>query len=197
MLVLMKHLHLTRYLYIGPKHRFQLPEIKSINESYSYGHIHNQNHPRASEALNKISVSHWGGPMDIFLDITNKLVRTTILNQVNKVFAPYQETELHRIISSTVSGHLSKLKNDLQSQAKELLEQEKSKPLTTAFTYLKAEEDKHYKNLTDRRKITRGRVYLKSQDELPEDLVKAKQKARQVNVGPDPFDNEVKMMAVR
>ncbi|CRG84041.1 hypothetical protein PISL3812_01383 [Talaromyces islandicus] len=178
-----------------PKYRFQLPEIRRINESYSYGHISNQNHPRASETLNKISVSHWDGPMEIFLDHTNKLVRSTIVNQVNKVFAPYQETELHRHISSTVSRHLSQLKKDLELQALELLNQEKSKPLTTAFAYIQAEEKKHYENLTYRRRITRAKAYLKSQNELPEESSKATQKAKQIDVGPDPFDNEIKMMA--
>lgn len=134
--------------------------------------------------------------MEIFLDITNKLVRSTITNQVNKVFAPYKETELHRLISNIVSRHLSQLKNDLELQALELLDQEKSKPLTTAFTYIQAEEKKHYELLTYRRRITRGKAYLKANNELPEDVAKAAQRAKQIDVGPDPFDNEVKMMAV-
>ncbi|KAH8705023.1 putative dynamin GTPase [Talaromyces proteolyticus] len=179
-----------------PAHNFHLTDIRNINEDHSTGTTLTNIHPQAIDALNKQSVTHWRKPLDIFLGAVHKLVKRHILDQVNKVFAPYRDTELHRQVSSIVEQHILQLKQDLDLQASELLALEVSKPFTMDHARLHELEKRHLEDFSRRRKYTRTKKYLESQGELPDDATKVSSRIQQFEVvEPDPFEKEIKMMA--
>jgi hypothetical protein len=147
--------------------------------------------------MNKLSISHWEMPMKIFLRTTYKLVRDKILEQVSKVLTEYQDTELHREVFAIVRKYLGQLKGDIESHAAELYKSEMTQPTARDRETMQKYGETRYNQLKKARKCKKIQSIFHSQGrELPTDAAKADKLVEQMNIGPDPFENEIKMMAV-
>ena len=51
--------------------------------------------PQTIERMNRLSVTHWKGPMEEFLSITYDMVLRVLLEQLDMVFLQYQQTALY------------------------------------------------------------------------------------------------------
>lgn len=149
--------------------------------------------------MNQISVRHWLEPLKIFLSVSHKLTRDTLLEQVDKVFSQYRQTDLYRQLVRIIEKYLAEVREDHIAQAFELYQLEYSKPFTMATAYMRKAKEDASAILKARRREVRARRFLESQGRLPSEQHKLEAEVRKVSdrdMGPDPFEREIEMMAV-
>ena len=178
---------------------FTWEEIREINEDSYRAGIPDQTDPKAIETMNKSSVSHWHGPMGVFLDATHRLVKEIIMKLLEDVFVQYYQTSLFRELRRIINTYLARLKREHFEHAIENYRIEKHKPFTMAIFELDLATKKAYSYLTARRRLARIKNYLRLQNRLPEgeQLREADiKKVTDSELGVDLFTQEMKMMAV-
>ncbi|KAL1882505.1 hypothetical protein Plec18167_002921 [Paecilomyces lecythidis] len=184
----------------GPAKTFTWEEIRDINrDSYPTG-IPGQTDPKAIEMMNRISVQHWDKPMNVFLTISHKLVRDTLMQQVRYVFAQYQQTALHRELDRIIMMYLNDLKEEHFRHANDIYNIERHKPFTMATDALAQATEVVLKYFSSRRREARAKHYQRlvhgdSLDANKRDAQLKKLIEDESVMGPDDFTQEVKMMA--
>lgn len=186
--------------FIGPAKKFTWEEIREINEdSYRVG-LPQQTDPRAIEHMNQISVKHWHGPMNAFLKATHKLVQDMLMRQLEKVFHQYHQTGLYEELKKIIRSYLYNLREDHFRQAMETFDIEWNKPFTMASSTLEHATNEAYQLLKASRHGIRAKYYLDRDGRFPAGDPRREVEMRKLGeaeLGPDPFTQEVKMMAVR
>ncbi|KAL1966975.1 hypothetical protein VTN77DRAFT_3719 [Rasamsonia byssochlamydoides] len=181
-----------------PAKVFPLEEIRGINEDSISTGIQGQIHTKAIEQMNQISVRHWVEPLKIFLAVSHKLTRDTLLEQVDKVFSQYKQTDLYRQLVKIIESYLAEVREDHYAQAFELYQLEYSKPFTMATSFMTRAKEDASVTLKARRREVRVRRFLELQGRLPDEPHKREAEIRKVSdreLGPDPFEREIEMMA--
>jgi hypothetical protein len=176
-----------------------LEEIRGINEDSISTGIQGQIHPKAIEQMNQISVRHWDEPLQKFLTVTHTLTRRMLLEQVDEVFSQYRQTHLYRELIKIIDKYMAEVNADHRSQAFELYQLEYSKPFTMSTLHLRQAKEVVYQFLKGRRQEARACRFLDDQGRLPPEPQKREAERRRVTereLGPDPFEREVEMMAV-
>lgn len=198
--------------------RYTLDDIRRIHiESYNAG-IPNLLNPKAIEILNKQSVEHWDEPAKEFLETTGGSVRALLDLQVERFFGPYRAYDLHKVITDTVGDFFEHSLAEQKRNATELYEMERSKPfmmdekahdreMNIAWAHLKqARHDIRAKNFLDHseehaKKVKVFRARQRTGEggaaELNEYLKMAKAQVKDEQLGPDPFEREIKTIAVQ
>jgi hypothetical protein len=121
----------------------------------------------------------------------------TVLEQLNKVLNAYQDTELHRQVLYIVRQYLHNLQDDLESHAAEIYDLEMTQPVARDRETMQRDGEFHYNEFKKRRKERRVLSLLQKRGQsFPLDRAKAEKFVEQTSLGPDPFENEIKMMAV-
>lgn len=184
--------------YIGSAKVFELPEIRGYNEDCSSGGLHNQIHPKAIETMNQVSISHWDQPMEIFIGATYREVKKAVTQQIKSVLRGYESTELFRQVMSTFSQFLSRLKESIDWHAEQIFSLEKKQPIVRDRHIMQIHGEAFYNELKKRRKVRKVISIMQARGQaLPLDRAKADKFIEQMDVEPDEFENELKMMAVR
>lgn len=181
---------------IGPEKTFNLEEIRSINEDCSSGpttHLH----PKAVERMHKFNVSHWELPMRTFVDVTFKQVKKAIMAQVKSVLVAHQETELYRRVSEISHQFLKEMKENVHSEAGKLYILESTEFFANDRDSLQEWGRTYYNDFRKSRKEKKAIAFYRSRGvPFPTEQAKAEKAIETVNVGCDPFTNELKLMAV-
>lgn len=186
-------------IFIRPAKTFTWEEIREINEDSYRAGIPDQTDPKAIEIMNQLSVTHWNGPMGVFLDATHRLVRDMLMKQLENVFVQYYQTSLFRELRRIINAYLFDLRRDHFEHAKENYHIEKNKPFTMAIFELDLATKNAYSYLTTRRHLARAKNYLKLQNRLPEGEQPRDSDVKRLTnseLGVDLFTQEMKMMAV-
>ncbi|KAJ9210527.1 hypothetical protein DTO166G4_7839 [Paecilomyces variotii] len=184
----------------GPAKNFTWEEIREINrDSYPTG-IPGQTDPKAIEMMNRISVQHWDKPMNVFLVVSHKLVRDTLMEQVKHVFAQYQQTALPKVLERIILIYLNGLKEEHLRHAQEIYNIERHKPFTMATSALTQATKEVLEYFVARRREARARLYLRlfhgnAVDDQKRNVEIRKLISNDSEMGPDEFAQEVKMMA--
>lgn len=149
--------------------------------------------------MNQISVRHWVEPLKIFLSVSHKLTKDTLLEQVERVFSQYKQTDLYGKLVGIIEKFLAEVREDHFAQAFELYQLEYNKPFTMATSYMRRAKEDASATLKARRREVRARRFLESQGRLPSEQQKVEAEVRKLSdrdMGPDPFEREIDMMAV-
>lgn len=135
--------------------------------------------------------------MKIFVEATSRIIRMTIQEQVKKVLSEYQDTALHHQVTEIVRQYLVELKGGIEKQAMELYKLEMTQPVARNRSTMQKLGESYYHELKKARKEIRVRSLLQSRGQtLYQDRTKAEKYIENMNLGPDHFENEIKMMAV-
>ncbi|KAE8374985.1 P-loop containing nucleoside triphosphate hydrolase protein [Aspergillus bertholletiae] len=185
--------------FIQPARVFTWENIREVNEDSCRAGIPDQADPKALEKLRQLSVHHWDGPMLVFLKATHNLVKEMLLKQLREVFSQYYQTTLFRELKRIIEKYLGELQEQHTQCAVDNYNIEYHKPFTMATAQLEhATNDAHH-SLSTRRHLARANCFLAFQEKfLENDPRKAAElkKLTTVELGPDRFFQEVKMMAV-
>lgn len=151
--------------------------------------------------MNRISVQHWDKPMNVFLVVSHKLVRDTLMEQVKHVFAQYQQTALPKVLERIILIYLNGLKEEHLRHAQEIYNIERHKPFTMATSALTQATKEVLEYFVARRREARARLYLRlfhgnAVDDQKRNVEIRKLISNDSEMGPDEFAQEVKMMAV-
>ncbi|KAI9672960.1 MAG: hypothetical protein M1817_003124 [Caeruleum heppii] len=184
-----------------PGKPFTLPEIRnSLRDGYTTG-IPGQVDPKAIDRLSRNGVSHWGAPLDDFLDKTVEVLREQIFDRLSDVFSPWRQTGLYVETTSVINVFLDSLCNAQRNAAHRVLYLEQCKPMTLNEDALEAARKEALEFIQAKRREYRVNVYIDNQEakgvrgtEGQERLNKAA-KITDAQIGPDPFAKEVEVVA--
>lgn len=119
------------------------------------------------------------------------------MQQITSVLSGYEKTELYRQVSSIARDFLSQLKANVESHAEQILYLENTQPIVRDRQAMQKNGEMFYNEMKKTRKTRKARSLLQQRGHvLPQDPAKADKLIEQTDVGPDPFENELKMMAV-
>lgn len=182
-----------------PSRVFTWEEIREINEESYRAGIPDQADPKAIEIMRQQSVVHWKNPMDTFINSTHSLVREMIVTQLQEVFHQYYQTSLYKELMHIIDVFLKDLKGDHERHAKANYNIEYNKPFTMATVTLEKAIKDAYTHLSARRLDSRANVFLGARGIGPDHARRDAEKKRLTTavLGPDGFEQELKMMAVR
>lgn len=184
----------------GPGKKFTWEGIRDIKDDFCSAGMPNQIDPRAIETLQRASIEHWEGLMNRFVDSTNTEVQKALLDMVEKVFSDYHQTGLYREVKDTIMSYLTQLKSEHLAYGREVYKMENGKPFTRAIDQLNKAQKVALQELTRARFLTRGKAYLELRgyqfSSINEASPVVNSKLSLEDLGPDPFAQEVDMMAV-
>ncbi|KAJ5825622.1 Dynamin family protein [Penicillium riverlandense] len=183
----------------GPAKKFTWEGIRDIKDDFCSAGMPNQIDPRAIETLQRVSIEHWEGLMQRFVDATNTEVQKALLDMVEEVFNDYHQTGLYREVKSTIISYLAQLKCEHLAYGREVYKMENGKPFTRAIDQLNKAQKAALKELTRARFLARGKGYLELRgyqfSSINEASPVVNSKLSIEDLGPDPFAQEVEMMA--
>lgn len=174
---------------------FSLDEIRNINTDTYVSGVPGLGNPHAVETMNRLSVMHWKEPMEKFLNITYDLMHAILLEEVEVVFAPYQQTALYGRLQEILVNFLSSIRGEHFRQAYENYEIECVKPFTLATGVFRRAQKEAHEYLFTRRHKARALRYA---EEMAENLNKRVDPAKvtEEELGPDDYVKEFEIMAV-
>lgn len=182
---------------------FDLANIREINRDTYVAGIPGLVNPKAIEAMNKLSVEHWKLPMKEFLTVTRQMLQVVLLQQLDNVFAHYQQTALYLELRRIIVRFLDEAYELHCVHAEENYHIEHSKPFTMATQQLENAHEYCLSALKSRRRIGRVNLFLElqqalnEQEEMEDDAKRAAAaKVTDDDIGPDDFAKEVEIMAV-
>ncbi|KKK15836.1 hypothetical protein ARAM_004549 [Aspergillus rambellii] len=180
-----------------PIKTFSWEEIRDIRlDSYSAG-IPGQTNPKSIETMNRMSVEHWKDPMLKFIYATHRLVKETLLTEVERTFLQYHQTGLYRELKRIIENYTQRLRADHIAHADEIFDIEHHKPFTMASTALELATQAAYKYLDGRRAEARAACLfdLQHKPAAGDPRREAEIKKIVADLGADNFSQEVRMMA--
>lgn len=178
-----------------PGRRFSLEEVRQIKEDSHRAGIPNQIDPSAIEILNRQSVEHWKEIMKLFIHAAHGLVQKILFETLDEVVAQYQQTGLYRALKSIIINFLAGLRSEYCSSALANYNVEHEKPFTMAQTHHKRAMQDALEALIRGCHHSRAKSYLKLRGIASDDEHKLN-KVTAAELGPDPYSQELEMMAV-
>lgn len=172
--------------------RFELEEIRSIKQECQRAGIPNQIEPSAIQMLNREMVKHWGGIANDFVRALHRVVQKVIMMTLDDVIAEYHQTGLYRELQKLISEFLESIEAQFAEDVSAYFEMERGSTLTMAQMEHKERTTRSLKLLTERRDHARARCWLKLRGRPDDDHTKVPAS----ELGPDPFSQEIEMMAV-
>ncbi|KAK1146317.1 hypothetical protein N8T08_003104 [Aspergillus melleus] len=176
---------------------FSWEQIRDINEESYRAGIADQADPKAIEIMRQLSVEHWRDPMNTFIQATHNLVKEMITAQLDKVFLQYFQTGLYKELRHIIDSFLKELKEEHERHAEENYNIEYNKPFTMATVTLDRAIKSAFLKLSQRRWVCRTGIYL-SQRNIDRDHPRRESERKKLSpadLGPDMFEQELKMMA--
>ncbi|KAJ5548229.1 hypothetical protein N7513_005463 [Penicillium frequentans] len=171
--------------------RFELEEIRSIKQECQRAGIPNQIEPSAIQMLNREMVKHWGGIANDFVRALHSVVEKAILMTLDNVIAEYQQTGLYRELQKLISEFLESIEAQFAEDVSAYFEMERGSTLTMAQIEHKERTTRSLKLLTERRDHARAKCWLRLRGRPDDDHTKVPAS----ELGPDPFSQEIEMMA--
>ncbi|WEW58235.1 hypothetical protein PRK78_003703 [Emydomyces testavorans] len=174
---------------------FSPREIRNINtDTYASG-VPGLGNPQAVEAMNRLSVAPWKGPMHEFLSATYTKIEHVLMAEVEKVFAQYQQTALYGALKVIILQFLDSIRKEHYRQADENYYIETSKPFTLATGAFSKAQEEALANFSRKRHAVRVREYVTTVEEITGKTCNANSVTLE-QLGPDGFVKEIEIMAV-
>lgn len=179
----------------GPAIRFSLERIQSIKEESRRAGIPNHIDPGALEALERECVEHWHGLAVAFVNSVHGAVRGALLRNLDEVVAQYRQTNLYRELYRIMDSYPSQLQEEFLTVATAHSAIEHEMPFTMANAQHEQATKTALEALTISRTQSRNRCYWKLRGYADDEDVKFP-KLTPEELGPDPFTQEIGLMAV-
>ncbi|KAI9730129.1 MAG: hypothetical protein M1834_006122 [Cirrosporium novae-zelandiae] len=176
---------------IETKESFTLAKIRSVNKEVHTTGIQTAVNDKALEKISKLSICHWKKVGEEFINLTGKILKNILLNQLSETFGRYKGTPLYTESEKTTERFLNNaLKEQLEYTASHF-EMEYSKPMTMNRKYLiQVKEENKAQLVAKRLEIRREVAVVRSPNKADRTP-----KLADALLGPDPFADEVDAMA--
>ena len=171
--------------------RFQLETVQKLKQECQRAGVPNQIDPRAIQKLNRMSIEHWKDVGDQFATALHEVVQQAVLKTLDDVMSMYKQTALYREFQKIIQDFLYRVQDDYESDLKSYFEIEHSVPFTMAQTDHKEKSGKVLAELTKSRHHSLLKSWLRVRGFGEDDKA-----AAQAELGPDPFAQELEMVAV-
>ncbi|KAJ5650625.1 uncharacterized protein N7484_004348 [Penicillium longicatenatum] len=171
--------------------RFELEEIRKIKQECQRAGIPNQIEPSAIQTLNREMVMHWGEIATDFVHALHRVVQKAIIMTLDDVIAEYHQTGLYRELQKLISEFLECINAQFAEDVSAYFEMERGNTLTMAQMEHKERTTRSLKLLIERREIARAKCWLRLRGRPDDDHTKITSS----ELGPDPFSQEIEMMA--
>ncbi|KAL3479943.1 P-loop containing nucleoside triphosphate hydrolase protein [Aspergillus californicus] len=177
---------------------FTWEEIRNIKRELASAGSSDQVNPKAIDYMNQMSVAHWENPMLVFIDASHRLMKDTLLQELQTVFVQYQRTGLYRELKKVIEGYMNKLHFNHVAHVDETYSIEHHKPFTMANTTLEAAKEQARQDFELLRLKARANHYLDIQQKWPRGDPRREAEKKKIGdkeLGSDPFKTEINMMA--
>ena len=135
--------------------------------------------------------------MRTFVDVTFKQVKKAIMAQVKSVLVAHQETKLYHRVTEITLQFLRNMKENVHSEAGKLYILETTQFVANDRDALQKWGGTYYTNFKKARKEKKVIALYRSRGvQLPSDRAKYEKTIEAIDLGCDPFTNEIKLMAV-
>ena len=181
---------------------FSLTEVERFLKEAHVG-LPCQIDPKATERMICASVSVWAEPLKDFLESSVKMCQTLISNRVTAAFSAWQQTLLQIRTQEICASFFDRITRQLQAFIDSIYKRELSRPMTLNKEALGTANEKALTMLIARRRDYRASRYLDEQDSALERTPNRQSRAERlakitdVQLGPDPYAQEVLAMSVR
>ena len=175
--------------------RFQLQEIRGYINDATIG-LPGQIDPRATDRMIKISMKHWGKPLDRFLDQTGELCRMLVLERVTERFNIWIQTPFYTQMLEFCNSFLEEVLSKQRQLAHRVLNWEFTRPMTFDEEGMRSAIDKVLLDIQKKRFNARATFYLEKQERndkasASSNRVEKLSKITEAQIGPDPYAQEV------
>jgi len=181
---------------------FSLNDVRLILQEAHVG-LPGQTDPKAIDRMISLSLKAWKEPLDHFLDSTIEMCQTMVLDQVAQAFCQWPGTLLNSEASDICTSFLEHARGSLRTTVENILKWEMYKPTTYNEEAMKIACDNALSLLKSGRREHRARKFLSEQDTDNDNKTPSRQpfkerlaKVTDVQLGPDPFPQEVEAMSV-
>lgn len=171
--------------------RFQLEMVQNLKQECQRAGVPNQVDPRAIQKLNRMSIEHWKDVGDQFAAALHVVVQHAVLKTLDDVMSMYKQTALYREFQKIIEDFLSRVQDDYETDLKAYFEIEHSVPFTMAQAEHKEKSGKVLAELMKSRQHSLLKSWLRARGFGEDDKA-----AAQAELGPDPFAQELEMVAV-
>lgn len=142
-----------------------------------------------------MSVKHWKGPTETFLSVTYNEIHKILLEELDKVFAEYSQTNLYRELRLIIFNFIDSTRDDHLHDATEKYNVECLKPLTMATATFQRAQKETLALLKSRRYLCRKKLYAEELENRTGNILDPA-KVSEADMGPDLFEKEIETMAV-
>ncbi|KAJ9667410.1 hypothetical protein H2201_002611 [Coniosporium apollinis] len=182
--------------------RFKLEDIRKALDDFSASDI-GEVDPKAVDFLILKTFEQWDAPMKKFLDDTETVLRVNIRRALDDVFCKWKTTDLYKESSRIIDRFLT---NHMENQRKEIAERalrlERFKPITWNSETMEVNRMEELEVFQHARYEARANAYLDEQDARTGKATSLQERHRRImtdqvrkEVGPDPYQREVEVMA--
>ncbi|KAK5946769.1 hypothetical protein PMZ80_000912 [Knufia obscura] len=173
---------------------FRLEEIRHMNHERYQSSVPGEIEPTAVEQMHRMSIQYWGITFKEFMSEVSKLVHKEVLQCVLNTFGNQRHLALYAQVEALTREYLDDVVQSEWTHLDRLCDAEQKHPLTFNTDSVKESEMESLTQLREKRAEARlkiARAIQKSQNA-------GKKKVKEVtleDLGPDPWDVEVKMAA--
>ncbi|SLM36997.1 P-loop containing nucleoside triphosphate hydrolase [Lasallia pustulata] len=188
--------------YAGLGKRFHLSEIRDIVQDAFVAGIPNQVHPKAIERMCTMSVQHWDKPLAEFLRLTGDMVLVVLTDGLDKVFGKWKQTKLYAEAGAIIDAFVAKALTEQRTAAQRSLMLEMSKPMTLNSEAQSVACGDALAKLEEARWEVRSTIWADEQERKSGRSASGQgkhdkgAKAIEAQIGPDPFNQEIRTMAI-
>ena len=181
--------------------RFSLPEIREMIKK-AYVGLQGSVDPRVGENMSTESMQHWRELTTSFLDETRLLTQELALERLREVFSPYQPTPLYDKTIDVCKDFLAQAMEYQRINIERSLSIETYKAMTFDDDIMQDRHVKALSGLQAARRNQRATLVINEQEAMNTRQGNNQNRAEKIakvatQLGPDPYEQELVVMAVR
>ena len=179
-------------------------EVRRLAKAVSTCDVPGRLDPRAVDHIINKAVSIWNKPVSKFIGDFKTLLGAHLKSTLQHKLSVWRSTDFFRQSAQIVDVFVKKLMDDLSHYAEYVLRVEQFKPITCDISLASKNIDELHR-LESFRFKSRAHAYFDEQDDLTNSTTNPAERKRQIErengralkstLGPDPYANEVRMLA--
>lgn len=180
---------------------FDLAELRGIIQDAYIG-LPDEVDPKATERMIHLSMAHWQGPVELFLNKTKGLCEEMVFRQVEAVFGHRQMTSYYEQIMEICDSFFKKALEEQLRLAKRVLSWESMKPNTLNDRAMNMARDEALALLQSRSRMVRATAFIEEQEAKSGKITAGPARAEKVakvtdgQLVPEVYGVEIKAMSV-
>lgn len=174
---------------------FTMEDVQEIRRDCQSGAMPNHVGPKAYDIMYQLSIKHWSKISKVFVNAVYDHVDEILAAAVDEELSQYKQTELYRNLHGMIKQFMDQIREEQLEDIMKFDEIQYCCPLTRAQEKRDEEIKKAFKALKCNREKSRARCYLRL-DRQPVDDESLLNNVVETKLGPDPFGQEVEMVAV-